>query len=73
MMNHEDAAAHFIGLIGEKLKYLLDNADIADEDFVDTLEMLDDDMSDMIIEINSIKQSAAEIMMLESIYEMESK
>jgi hypothetical protein len=70
MMSNEEAAAHFIALIGQKMLVLLDNVDIADEDFVDTLEMLDDDLSHLISEITSLKAAASEIMMLESMFEL---
>ncbi len=69
MMSNEEAAAHFIGLIGQKMIVLLDNVDIADEDFVDTLEMLDDDLSNLISEITHLKAAASEIMMLEAIFD----
>jgi hypothetical protein len=43
--------------------------DIADEDFVDTLEMVNSDLDILINEIHAMKISAAEIMMLEEIFD----
>lgn len=44
-MNNEEAANKYIELIGLKLQELLASTDIADEDFVDTLEMVNDDIA----------------------------
>lgn len=68
-MSNEEAANKYIELIGLKLQELLASTDIADEDFVDTLEMVNDDISILINEIHAMKISAAEVMMLEEIFD----
>lgn len=69
MMNNEEAANKYIELIGLKLQELLASTDIADEDFVDTLEMVNDDISILINEIHAMKIAVAEIVMLEEIFD----
>lgn len=68
-MNNEEAANKYIELIGLKLQELLASTDIADEDFVDTLEMVNDDISILINEIHAMKIAVAEIVMLEEIFD----